>query len=271
MSHSGKQTKQGNIVVKSIARNTIMLSNGTHCLSWAYVHVFPRFLCPIHDYWNQITIRSATDTYIYILDSRLLWSKTCLGSGIQPQIHWIWGRFSLWLNQLLGLKGTASSSKWGLFKQGWLWVLHSAPPGMREKGKQGPWMWLGTGSRGEQGPRDDSWRCKTLVSQRMWIPSPRMMCLVPVEAGSVLARRGNTLSPSNIPLSCSLCGHADLVISCLWWLLANPTPCRQWVPEGSLSGMLGCGNQEGSAVSPGMAAPVSPLEPFSQGQQRDRC
>lgn len=72
MSHSGKQTKQGNIVVKSIARNTIMLSNGTHCLSRAYVHIFPRFLCPIHDYWNQITVRSATDTYIYILDSRLL-------------------------------------------------------------------------------------------------------------------------------------------------------------------------------------------------------
>lgn len=55
ISHSGKQTKQGNTVVKSIARNTIMLSNGTHCLSKAHVHIFPHFLCPIHDYWNKIT------------------------------------------------------------------------------------------------------------------------------------------------------------------------------------------------------------------------
>lgn len=60
--HSGKQTKQGNTVVKSIARNTITLSNGTHCLSRAHVHIFPHFLCPIHDYWNQITVRSAIKT-----------------------------------------------------------------------------------------------------------------------------------------------------------------------------------------------------------------
>lgn len=62
ISHSGKQTKQGNTVVKSIAQNTIMLSNGTHCLNRAHVHIFPHFLCPIHDYWNQITVRSATKT-----------------------------------------------------------------------------------------------------------------------------------------------------------------------------------------------------------------
>lgn len=60
ISHSGKHSKQGNTVVKSIARNTITLSNGTHCFSREHVQIFPHFLHPSPDYWNQITSRSAT-------------------------------------------------------------------------------------------------------------------------------------------------------------------------------------------------------------------
>lgn len=62
VSHSGKHSKQGNTVVKSIARNIIMLSNGTHCLSREHVQIFPHFLRPIHDYRNQIAFRPATKT-----------------------------------------------------------------------------------------------------------------------------------------------------------------------------------------------------------------
>lgn len=109
-------------------------------------------------------------------------------------------------------------------------------------------------------------------SQRMRIPTPWMACCIPVEAGSVLTRRRHTLNPINIPLSCSLCGHADPVISCLWWLMAKlhtlqPVGVRGMDP---CPGRLGSGNQECSAQL-GWQGPVNPSEPFPLGQHRERC
>lgn len=79
------------------------------------------------------------------------------------------------------------------------------------------------------------WRTWNPVPWRMWNPTPWSMCLMPVEAGSVLAWGRNTLNPLNILSSCSPGGHAELAHPAFGDSWQSSVPSLWRVSEGSLS------------------------------------
>lgn len=131
ISHSGKHSKQGNTVVKSIAWKTIVLSNGTHCLGMEYVQIFPHFLCPIHSYRNLIAFRPQ---HRFICqtpsssDAKPIWDLESdpkriefEGNGfpfLQPTLRQVW-------REQHPVQGNCQR---GPLSHGSLWVLHAAPP-----------------------------------------------------------------------------------------------------------------------------------------------